>query len=82
MCLCVLSNMFVCLVCDLLCAVVWHGCLSFLLCGCVFVIMWAWGVNVFACFVCGLQCGGVWCGVVCVVCVCVFYVLACLRVIV
>ena len=35
--LCVRSNMFVCLICDLLCDVVWHGCLSFLLCGCVFV---------------------------------------------
>ena len=39
-CLCVISNLVVCLVCDVLCDVVWHGRISFYMqvCVCEFLL--------------------------------------------
>ena len=65
-----LTNVFVCLVCDV-------SVCCCLVCGlCVFVYMWAWGWggNVLACFVCEILCDGVWCSVVRFVRVCVLSV--------
>ena len=48
-------NVFVCFVCELLCAVLWCGLFVLFVCVC----------PVFACVACGVLCGGVW--IACVV---------------
>ena len=55
------ANVSACVVCDLMCDVVWYVFVVLLSCVCV-------SVNVFVCFVCELLCAGVWFGF----CVCVF----------
>ena len=53
---CGLCSVFVCNRCDLLCDVGWCVCLSFCLCGYVWLKF-----NVFVWFVCGLSCDAICC---------------------